>query len=311
MVALALVLCLLTGFIAHATVTLMSGLVAADVARLINDQAYEYALDRIELIKSDISNLEDLSRSPIEGTDYSESVSLGTEENEDQMVVKIFYKDESFPRCVRTLDTSEFTALDCPIGTIIAWPSMERPKTGGVWLPCDGRNIGGQFTQLRRLVGNKTPLLCGEGGGYFLRGVGGASGKLLEKQEDAMRPIKATFVTFVPQIIAHYTEKGKDFSGWVNTMQQTGWEWVYQGYKLGTWDEEWMRSANSFPTGMFTELRHEASATGIDRQDGHWGVDWRNSMWNIRHTFSNKYKGYVGTESRPTNVAVMFMIKAL
>ena len=310
MVALALVLCLLTGFIAHATVTLMSGLVAADVARLINDQAYEYALDRIELIKSDISNLEDLPRTPIEGTDYSESVSFGSEEKEDQMVVKIYYKDETSPRCVHALDISEFTALDCPVGTIIAWPSMERPKTGGVWLPCDGRNIGGQFTQLRRLVGNKTPLLCGEGGGYFLRGVGGASGKLLEKQEDAMRPIKATFVTFVPQIIAHYSEPGtNNVWEWIRTPG--GGYWNYIGYKRGAWNENWMRSINFFPTGVFSGVRHEASATGIDRQNGHWGTNWTKGMWNMRHTFSNKYKGYVGTESRPTNVAVMFMIKAL
>ncbi len=50
-----------------------------------------------------------------------------------------------------------------PTGAIVAYYGIVAPDG---WLMCDGRDVDSQYTELRKLVGNKTPNLQG----YFLRG---------------------------------------------------------------------------------------------------------------------------------------------
>lgn len=53
----------------------------------------------------------------------------------------------------------------------MAWPNNSTPKSGGVWLECNGQSIPAEYKKLRELIGDKVP----DYQGVFLRGYGSRS----------------------------------------------------------------------------------------------------------------------------------------
>ena len=71
-----------------------------------------------------------------------------------------------------------------PVGTVITWPSNSWPSDRDNWLECNGQSISSAvYPELAALVGATVP----DYRGYFLRGVGGNSASLGEKQGDAIK----------------------------------------------------------------------------------------------------------------------------
>jgi len=71
-----------------------------------------------------------------------------------------------------------------PVGTVITWPSNSWPSDRDNWLECNGQSISSAvYPELVALVGATVP----DYRGYFLRGVGGNSASLGEKQGDAIK----------------------------------------------------------------------------------------------------------------------------
>ena len=71
-----------------------------------------------------------------------------------------------------------------PVGTVITWPSNSWPSDRDNWLECNGQSISSAvYPELAALVGATVP----DYRGYFLRGVGGNSASLGERQGDAIK----------------------------------------------------------------------------------------------------------------------------
>lgn len=71
-----------------------------------------------------------------------------------------------------------------PVGTVITWPSNSWPSDRDNWLECNGQSISSAvYPELVALLGATVP----DYRGYFLRGVGGNSASLGERQGDALK----------------------------------------------------------------------------------------------------------------------------
>lgn len=305
---MAVLLVVLIGVLAQTTTTLMVKMLTSTKAGKVNLLAYVYAKDREEFIMSGGSTNNIIKESISNAENYSESVTI-PENGQGEAKIEIYYKNEDFPRCVRYVKLQAYSTLDCPIGTIIAWPSHTLPNEGGTWLLCNGNPIPDGYTALRKLIGNTTPAFCGTGtGGYFLRGFGGtANASLMEEQLDAEMPLKGTFFNYVPQNIAHLN----------SLINDKPWE----AYKRGWWTAGFADKYG--PKGAFYDMFHKGYSTHIDRMDGYWDHWHHGDAWDrtscyfgITNSFDNSYKkaiygaDKIGDEARPINAAVNFIIKA-
>ncbi len=292
--AVALCLCLITSVLAVTSMRLVAGMFGSSNANRINAQAYEYAKTKEEKILAKHSNVSNSTRENISGTDYADKVTIvkGAEGGSSSIKIEVFYKNEDIPRAALKVSKTNQNSQGCPIGTIIAWPSHDLPTDGGEWLLCDGETIPSDYTTLISLLGkDKTPALCGHGtGGYFLRGWG--SGRtLLDEQRDAVVPVSGSFFVYVFQNHAHYG----------STSSST--------WKSGYWTLS--NAGRDQPQGVFSSSGYASYRTEIDHRDGKDSYD--NFFWKFKHTFSNKNVPNIRTakESRPCNVAVNYLIKAL
>lgn len=288
LLVLVFVLCLMVTIFSVTTMriggTLFSGARAKDIAQ----QAYEYAKDEEELIRAQ-SGVDTEGRKSVAGTDYELNIikTKDAQGNYTGTLIESYYKNETQPRASVKVTAIKMSNQNCPIGTVVAWPDATLPKDGGIWLECNGQEISKDFAVLRKLSpSGRTPNY---NRALFLRGQGSRSGKLGEVQLDATQKYPVgSFYTYPYQVIAH---RGTHAQPW----------------KWGTWNE-----AEAGPDGvMFKSNRKPHFTTDFQKLGPGVYDPWWNSIYRTQINFSFAERGRVGKETRPLNVAVKFIIKAL
>ncbi|MPM09714.1 hypothetical protein SDC9_56036 [bioreactor metagenome] len=183
-----------------------------------------------------------------------------------------------------------------PVGTIIAWPVTQNPEDMENWLECNGQAVNqAAYPELYSIIGAHLPDLRGQ----FLRGQGGNSGKLGEVQNYGTYVPNATVIQNMNNLQL-YSVSGagvspgaqylcaylKDGDWWANP---TGREWTSDpscNAILGGWGE-----ANS--------ARLIGSAPSLYGPNG-------STSFTSTQTISTGVN-----ETRPTNIAVRYLIRAL
>lgn len=102
------------------------------------------------------------SRKAVEGTCFQHEMTVSPESDFNSSVkqktvtIKVFKGTETNPRSELRLVrySAEQTASGVPIGTIIAWASMNNP-TDGTWLDCNGQSCAG-YAELVHVLGKST-----------------------------------------------------------------------------------------------------------------------------------------------------------
>jgi len=170
-----------------------------------------------------------------------------------------------------------------PIGTIIAWPVDENPPDD-TWLECNGQNIPSDYTVLRTLLNSNTvPDLRGQ----FLRGVGGKSDTLGKPQVESI---------YIPPNSVTMTHQGMDWT----TMRLSNTDVQYLGKKSYS---------------PFNQLHTDGGGHYIYNYNPYQYAEIPlfhaiNSTGNFIEYISINSDSDI-TETRPSNVAVRYLIKAL
>ena len=114
-----------------------------------------------------------------------------------------------------------------PVGTIISWPvaqnpaDWQNPDGSYNWLECNGQTISQTaYPELFALLGGQVPDLRG----LFLRGVGGNSAGLGEKQEDAFKAHSHRTPMAAKDEGGGFYSGGSIFSGYWDTEEVGGIE---------------------------------------------------------------------------------------
>jgi len=293
MLITAIALCVITAAIGLSSARLANLMFSTVHNTGINMQANEYAQDLAEKIRSTTyGSLESQIRTAIGTTGYFDTITIGNEITIDNsgvrqkaVTIDIYYGRETNPRASLSIKRSNWNNAGCPIGSIVAWDYGTAPSDGGVWLLCTGQTIPTRYTALRRLVGDKTPDFRGK----FLRGYGSLdmnrkSGELLQVQMDSDPLMTGTFYTYVPQYIAH---KNTSSSPW----------------NSGYFNKEFFPATGTFRGDVASTVKYQ---TRLDR-----GRKSENYTYMYQITFDNKNFYNTSAETKPINVAVNFLIKAL
>lgn len=289
---LALVLCLITATLAIFATRITHSLFTDLFAQNINNQANEYARDKIELLKATaFLSLASQPKTAISGTNYASRIGVSYGSSTRNATVDIFYGSETTPRATLSLTRTqkeETANTGCPIGTIIAWPSPTLPTTGGTWLWCNGQAIPSKYMKLALLVGGYTPST----NGLFLRCTGSAldsswvnhsSGYLLSVRTDTTPTLTGYFHTYVPLLVmagTHKVDKSMEYNFHLNDVAPSG--------------------------AFYTDNYLRESYTNFDRNDS----NHENATYKYTNSFDNSRVIRTAQETRPINVGVYFIIKA-
>lgn len=295
MLALSIALCIITSILGFSASKLASIMFSNVHENGIYIQAAEYAQDKVEQLRStSYASLQNEIKHSLGTTGYFQEVNVAAERETTQQGVKqkditinIYYGSETTSRATRHIKRSNWNNLGCPIGAILAWPVNSTPADGGVWLICNGQTIPGSYTALRNLVGGNTPDLRGK----FLRGFGSVdnqhqAGDLLTVQMDSDPLLTGTFYTYVPQYIGN------------------------KGTASNPWSSGYFDVSSTCPnTGPF--VGNYLTTTKFDTKLDRRGNTSENHTYKHKITFDNSRLIRTASETRPVNVAVNFIIKAL
>lgn len=191
MVLPAVLMSVLLGILALSFLQIYSGQFSALTANRRAIQAQQFAQSEADVLRNTpYDEVTEHDRMAIDGTTgWMSLVSLGEEtvvnDIRGRMATIEIYRNNT----VMSPDFSLQVPLSSygrgiPIGSIIAWPLDSEPKTGGIWLECNGQAVPSKYVALRKLMSHVPDYR-----GYFLRGLGGNSAALGVRQEDAMRNI--------------------------------------------------------------------------------------------------------------------------
>jgi hypothetical protein len=185
-----------------------------------------------------------------------------------------------------------------PVGTIISWPSASHPADAANWLECNGQAITqAAYPELYAVVGAAVP----DYRGMFLRGVGGKSATLGQKQAggiDASAPFNLTL-----QAREAIMPIAPEYYGTTEGMESTVVGHGYSPYSV-------LSHRPSGYTPATSELRHSVRFIKDDPSckdlfcAGHW--EWTDSP-------STTIQAMIDSgldETRPDNIAVRYLIRA-
>lgn len=121
-------------------------------------------------------------------------------------------------------------AVGVPVGTIVDYYGTTAPNG---WLICDGREVPTTMSQLRNLIGSKTPDLRGR----FRRMIGGNAADIAVAQGDAIRNIEGHLRRLYAEIDVVNNDH-IDISGAFDVdidaeTKYTGAEWTKNAYRGG------------------------------------------------------------------------------
>jgi hypothetical protein len=182
-----------------------------------------------------------------------------------------------------------------PVGTVVAWPSASHPADAANWLECNGQAISqAVYPELYAHTGPNVP----DYRGMFLRGLGGKAAALGQKQAggiDVSIPFNLTLqakeVT-MPNATAFY--------GTTEGMQSSVVGHDYSPYSVLS-----HRPSGQFVKNDTTYVWDDPSCTTWNLCAGHW--EWNDSpSTTIQATIDSGLD-----ETRPDNVAVRYLIRAL
>lgn len=127
-------------------------------------QTQQYAASEAELQKKvDYKDLAGATRSVITGTDFQQEVTISAEIDysyvikQKQVTIKVYNGSENLQRASLNLvrySVEQKAASGIPIGTIIAWISMQNPSDD-IWLDCNGQSCAA-YTEFVAVLGKNT-----------------------------------------------------------------------------------------------------------------------------------------------------------
>lgn len=287
----ALILCLITTGFAVQLLKLATNLWGTTMADKINAQAYEYARTREEWILAGNAPGSTLPLTALGNAHYKERVVVAGSATDRQYTIEVFYDNETTPRATRIIQPgTQVSKNECPIGTVIAWPSHTPPSEGGVWLLCDGQRIPAKYTDVLSLDTFRndpyTPRLCGNGnGGHFVRTYGNWSGDMLSQKKDMGIKPWGRFPVFVFQYIGNQGSAGDP--------SRYG---IFQYF-------------NAPSQGRFTPAVYFERLTDIKSQQLSQRP-WDHSFYRVTMCIDNSNCGFnIALENRPINMAVAYYIR--
>lgn len=170
-----------------------------------------------------------------------------------------------------------------PVGTIIAWPVTQNPEDMENWLECNGQAINQRtYPELYSIIGAHVPDLRGQ----FLRGLGGNSGTLGSIQH---------YGTYVPNSTVIQTISGLQK---VSITAGTYGGVVYDCIQNGGREDEY-HYVSSVCYSNYGNVEYGGQYPTVYAPGGA-------TSFNSTQTISTG-----ATETRPTNMAVRYLIRAL
>ena len=170
-----------------------------------------------------------------------------------------------------------------PVGTIIAWPVAQNPEDMENWLECNGQVVNqATFPELYSIIGAHVPDLRGQ----FLRGLGGNSGTLGDVQNYGTYVPNATVIQTISGLQKVSITAGTYGGVVYDCIQNGGSEYEYHYVSSVCYSNY----GNVVYGGQYPTVYAPGGATSF----------------NSTQTISTG-----ATETRPTNMAVRYLIRAL